>query len=232
MRSSAQVISYELAMGLSLVSVFLMSGSMSTSQIVAAQGQFWWAFTLFPAFVIYCISAVGEVNRLPFDLPEAEGEIVAGHMTEYSSMKFGWYYLSEYVNMLNVSAVATTMFFGGWHAPWPLSHVEFLNSGWWGLLCFMLQGSLGQCLIARLGAARTHWAHAAALAGAGLLVLFPALRIRMFGHTALAGTWLILAALCVWAFYDRLCPTTLRACLWVGLCSGCWGPGFICIICP
>ena len=138
-RSSAQVISYELAMGLSLVSVFLMSGSMSTSQIVAAQGQFWWAFTLFPAFVIYCISAVGEVNRLPFDLPEAEGEIVAGHMTEYSSMKFGWYYLSEYVNMLNVSAVATTMFFGGWHAPWPLSHVEFLNSGWWGLLWFFLK---------------------------------------------------------------------------------------------
>ena len=138
-RSSAQVISYELAMGLSLVSVFLMSGSMSTSQIVAAQGQFWWAFTLFPAFVIYCISAVGEVNRLPFDLPEAEGEIVAGHMTEYSSMKFGWYYLSEYVNMLNVSAVATTMFAGGWHAPWPLSHVEFLNSGWWGLLWFFLK---------------------------------------------------------------------------------------------
>ena len=138
-RSSAQVISYELAMGLSLVSVFLMSGSMSTSQIVAAQGQFWWAFTLFPAFVIYCISAVGEINRLPFDLPEAEGEIVAGHMTEYSSMKFGLYYLSEYVNMLNVSAVATTMFFGGWHAPWPLSHVEFLNSGWWGMLWFFLK---------------------------------------------------------------------------------------------
>ena len=138
-RSSAQVISYELAMGLSLVSVFLMSGTMSTSQIVAAQGQFWWAFTLFPAFVIYCISATGEVNRLPFDLPEAEGEIVAGHMTEYSSMKFGWYYLSEYVNMLNVSAVATTMFFGGWHAPWPLSHVEFLNSGWWGMLWFFLK---------------------------------------------------------------------------------------------
>ena len=115
-RSSAQVISYELAMGLSLVSVFLMSGSMSTSQIVAAQGQFWWAFTLFPAFVIYCISATGEVNRLPFDLPEA-----------------------EYVNMLNVSAVATTMFFGGWHAPWPLSHVEFLNSGWWGMLWFFLK---------------------------------------------------------------------------------------------
>ena len=126
-RSSAQVISYELSMGMSLVAVFLMAGSMSTSQIVASQAQTWWFLPLAPAFVIYLISMVGEVNRLPFDLPEAEGELVAGHMTEYSSMKFGWFYLSEYVNMFNVSAVATTMFFGGWHAPWPLSHIEFLN---------------------------------------------------------------------------------------------------------
>ena len=71
--------------------------------------------------------------------PEAEGELVAGHMTEYSSMKFGWYYLSEYVNMLNVSAVATTMFLGGWHAPWPLSQVEFLASGWMGMVWFFLK---------------------------------------------------------------------------------------------
>ncbi|WP_022868533.1 NADH-quinone oxidoreductase subunit NuoH [Schaalia vaccimaxillae] len=133
-RSSAQVISYELSMGMALVSVFLMSGTMSTSQIVAAQGQVWWAFALIPAFVVYCISAIAEVNRLPFDLPEGEGEIVAGHMVEYSSMKFGWYYLSEYINMLNVSAVAATMFMGGWHAPWPLSHIDFLNDGWWGIL--------------------------------------------------------------------------------------------------
>ncbi|MDN6428400.1 MAG: NADH-quinone oxidoreductase subunit NuoH [Propionibacterium sp.] len=138
-RSSAQVISYELSMGLALVSVFIMAGSMSTSQIVASQASVWWAVALLPAFIVYCISAVGEVNRLPFDLPEAEGELVAGHMTEYSSMKFAWYYLSEYVNMLNVSAVATTMFFGGWHAPWPLSHVEMLNSGWWGMLWFFLK---------------------------------------------------------------------------------------------
>ena len=138
-RSSAQVISYELSMGMSLVAVFLMAGSMSTSQIVASQAQTWWFLPLAPAFVIYLISMVGEVNRLPFDLPEAEGELVAGHMTEYSSMKFGWFYLSEYVNMFNVSAVATTMFFGGWHAPWPLSHIEFLNSGWFGMLWFFLK---------------------------------------------------------------------------------------------
>ncbi len=138
-RSSAQVISYELSMGLALVSVFLMSGSMSTSEIVAAQTPFWWALPLFPAFIIYVISMFGEVNRLPFDLPEAEGELVAGHMTEYSSMKFGWYYLSEYINVLNVSALATTLFLGGWHAPWPFHQIEALNGGWWGILWFLIK---------------------------------------------------------------------------------------------
>ncbi|WP_350257972.1 NADH-quinone oxidoreductase subunit NuoH [Scrofimicrobium sp. R131] len=138
-RSSAQVISYELSMGLALVSVFLMSGSMSTSEIVSAQKPFWWVIPLFPAFVIYVISMVGECNRLPFDLPEAEGELVAGHMTEYSSMKFGWYYLSEYINMLNVSAVATTMFLGGWHAPFPFNLIPALSGGWWGMLWFILK---------------------------------------------------------------------------------------------
>lgn len=138
-RSSAQVISYELSMGMALVSVFIMAGSMSTSQIVASQENVWWAFALMPAFIVYCISAVGEVNRLPFDLPEAEGEIVAGHMTEYSSMKFAWYFLSEYVNMLNVSAVATTLFFGGWRAPWPFSYFGIMDGGWWGILWFFLK---------------------------------------------------------------------------------------------
>lgn len=140
-RSAAQVISYELSMGLSLVSVFVVAGSMSTSEIVASQHPIWWAFALLPAFIVYIISMVGEVNRLPFDLPEAEGELVAGHMTEYSSMKFGWYYLSEYINMFNVSAVATTVFFGGWHAPFGLGYLPFinLNGGWWGMLWFTLK---------------------------------------------------------------------------------------------
>ena len=138
-RGATQMISYELALGLSLVTVFLTSGTMSTSGIVDSQRGVWNAVVLFPAFVIYLVSMFGETNRLPFDLPEAEGELVAGHMTEYSSMKFGWFYLSEYVNMFNVSAVATTMFFGGWHAPWPLSHIEFLNGGWFGILWFFLK---------------------------------------------------------------------------------------------
>ncbi len=138
-RSTAQVISYELAMGLSLVSVFVMAGSMSTSQIVASQTTVWWFAPLLPAFVIYFISMVGEVNRLPFDLPEAEGELVSGFMTEYSSMKFAWFFLAEYINMLNVSAVATTLFFGGWRAPWPLSAINdgMFNEGWWPLLWFL-----------------------------------------------------------------------------------------------
>ncbi|HLS72597.1 MAG TPA: NADH-quinone oxidoreductase subunit NuoH [Actinomycetaceae bacterium] len=135
-RSSAQVISYELAMGLALTSVFLVSGSASTSQIVDSQTQLWWAIVLAPAFVVYLISMVGEVNRLPFDLPEAEGELVAGHMVEYSSMKFAWFFLAEYVNMLNVAAIGATLFLGGWRAPWPLSTINdgMFNEGWWPLL--------------------------------------------------------------------------------------------------
>ena len=139
LRSTAQVISYELAMGLSLVSVFILAGSMSTSQIVGSQTKVWWFLPLLPAFVIYLISMVGETNRLPFDLPEAEGELVSGYMTEYSSMKFAWFFLAEYINMLNVSAVATTLFLGGWRAPWPLSWINdgMLNTGWWPVLWFL-----------------------------------------------------------------------------------------------
>jgi NADH-quinone oxidoreductase subunit H len=138
-RSTAQVISYELAMGLALVSVFIVAGSMSTSQIVASQERLWWVVALFPAFVVYVTSMVGETNRAPFDLPEAEGELVGGFHTEYSSMKFAWFFLAEYINMINVSAVATTLFLGGWRAPWPISAVNdgMFNEGWWPVLWFV-----------------------------------------------------------------------------------------------
>jgi NADH-quinone oxidoreductase subunit H len=138
-RSTAQVISYELAMGLSLVSVFILSGSMSTSTIVSQQTGRWFFIPLLPAFGVYVISMIGETNRLPFDLPEAEGELVSGYMTEYSSMKFAWFFLAEYINMLNVSAVATTLFLGGWRAPWPISAINdgMFNHGWWPILWFL-----------------------------------------------------------------------------------------------
>jgi NADH-quinone oxidoreductase subunit H len=138
-RSSAQVISYEIAMGLSFVAVFLFAGSMSTSQIVAAQERFWYALILAPSFVVYLVSMIGETNRAPFDLPEAEGELVAGFMTEYSSVKYMMFFLAEYINMVNVAALATTLFLGGWRAPWPVSAIGdgYFNTGWWPLLWFL-----------------------------------------------------------------------------------------------
>jgi NADH-quinone oxidoreductase subunit H len=137
LRSSAQMISYEVAMGLALVAVFLYAGSMSTSEIVEAQTNVWYAFILLPSFVIYVISMVGETNRAPFDLPEAEGELVGGFHTEYSSLKFALFFLAEYINMATVSALATTLFLGGWRAPWPISLIPGANEGYWPFLWFM-----------------------------------------------------------------------------------------------
>ena len=138
LRSSAQMISYEIAMGLSLVAVFLYAGSMSTSEIVSAQQNVWYVVLLLPSFVIYATSMVGETNRAPFDLPEAEGELVGGFHTEYSSLKFALFFLAEYINMVTVSALATTLFLGGWRAPAPISTIwEGANSGWWPLVWFV-----------------------------------------------------------------------------------------------
>jgi NADH-quinone oxidoreductase subunit H len=137
MRSGAQMISYEVSMGLALITVFIYAGSMSTSEIVAAQADLWFGLILLPSFVIYMISMVGEVNRAPFDLPEAEGELVGGFHTEYSSLKFALFFLAEYINMATVSALATTLFLGGWQAPWGLVHVwEGANEGYWPVLWF------------------------------------------------------------------------------------------------
>jgi NADH-quinone oxidoreductase subunit H len=138
LRSSAQMISYEIAMGLALVAVFLYAGSMSTSEIVAAQDKWWFGLILLPSFVIYTIAMVGETNRAPFDLPEAEGELVGGFHTEYSSLKFALFFLAEYINMATVSALATTLFLGGWHVPFWIDHVwAGANTGYWPFLWFM-----------------------------------------------------------------------------------------------
>jgi NADH-quinone oxidoreductase subunit H len=136
LRSSAQVISYEIAMGLSLVAVFIYAGSMSTSEIVAAQSSWWYAVVLFPSFAIYAISMVGETNRAPFDLAEAEGELVGGFHTEYSSLKFALFFLAEYINIVAVSALATTLFLGGYKAPPGLGFTEAWLGGWFAAVWF------------------------------------------------------------------------------------------------
>ena len=136
LRSSAQMISYEVPLGLALVAVFLYAGSMSTSEIVAAQENVWFAFLLLPSLVIYFIALVGEVNNIPFDLPEAEGELVGGYMTEYSSLKFALFFLAEFINKITASALIVTLFLGGWRAPWPISLWEGANQGYWPVLWF------------------------------------------------------------------------------------------------
>ena len=151
LRSSAQVISYEIAMALSFVAVFLYAGSLTTTQIVTAQAHgapfhlfgitlhapSWFAVLLIPSFVIYLITMVGETNRLPFDLPEGEGELVGGYHTEYSSLKFALFFLAEYINMTTVAALAATLFLGGWRAPWPISVWSGANTGWVPLIWFL-----------------------------------------------------------------------------------------------
>ncbi|WP_167326719.1 NADH-quinone oxidoreductase subunit NuoH [Rhodococcoides fascians] len=137
LRSTAQVISYEVAMGLSFAAVFLYAGTMSTSGIVGAQQNTWYVFLLLPSFLVYVTAMVGETNRAPFDLPEAEGELVGGFHTEYSSLRFAMFMLAEYINMVTVSALATTLFLGGWRAPVPLSLWSGANFGWWPVLWFV-----------------------------------------------------------------------------------------------
>ena len=132
------MISYEIAMGLSLVAVFLYAGSMSTSQIVGAQSDLWFIVPAFFSFFVYVITMVGETNRLPFDLAEGEGELTGGFHTEYGSMRFAMFFLGEYINMFTVAALATTMFLGGYQAPPGIAAINdgMFNEGWWGVLWF------------------------------------------------------------------------------------------------
>ena len=142
-RSTAQMISYELAMGLSIIPVVLLAGTTSLTGIVAAQSthHFWYIIPLFIPFVIFGITAMAETNRAPFDLPEAETELVAGFHTEYSSLRFGTFFVAEYVNMITVSAVRTLLFLGGGDGPL-VSQFPLLTVVWFlvkvGILLFMM----------------------------------------------------------------------------------------------
>jgi NADH-quinone oxidoreductase subunit H len=120
LRSSAQMISYEIALGMSTVAVLLLAGNVTLSAVVAAQQQSLLTWNVFPlalAYFIFVVAAFAETNRLPFDLPEAEGELIAGYHTEYSAMKFSLFYIAEYSNMVTASALMATLFFGGWDIP-------------------------------------------------------------------------------------------------------------------
>jgi NADH-quinone oxidoreductase subunit H len=128
-RSSAQMISYEVAMGLALVAVLMFSGHLAMSEIVDAQARVWYAIPQFPAFVVFLICALAEVNRPPFDLAEAETELVAGFHTEYSGIAFAMFMLGEYVNAVVVSSIAVTLFLGGWRGPWPWHGAWFAVGG-------------------------------------------------------------------------------------------------------
>jgi NADH-quinone oxidoreductase subunit H len=147
LRSSAQMLSYELSYGLALASVLIIGNSLSLTEVVNQQAGYWWLGGMIPipkwfiilqpfGFLIYMISGVAETNRAPFDFPEAEQELVAGYHTEYSSMGFALFFLAEYINMVTVSAVATNLFLGGWHTP---LIPEFLGwAGWFLKLSFLL----------------------------------------------------------------------------------------------
>lgn len=137
-RSSAQMVSYEVSIGFVIITVLLCVGSMNLSDIVRAQAGGignWFAFSfLFPMFVVFFISGLAETNRLPFDLPEAEGELVAGYNVEYSSMPFALFFLGEYINMILISGMTTILFLGGWYAPTQWSGWDMVPGGIWFML--------------------------------------------------------------------------------------------------
>ncbi len=143
LRSSAQMISYELSLGLSVVGVVMLSQSLSLVEIVGAQARTWFIILQPIGFLIFLICAVAETNRAPFDLPEAETELVAGFHVEYSSMKFAMYFMAEYANMITVSAMTTTLFLGGWRGPWLPPVVWFLLKLYLVIFLFIwLRGTL------------------------------------------------------------------------------------------
>ncbi|MBX9977574.1 MAG: NADH-quinone oxidoreductase subunit H, partial [Alphaproteobacteria bacterium] len=140
MRSAAQMISYEVSMGFVLVTVILLSGSLNLNDIILAQKNMWFVIPLFPMFIIFFISALAETNRTPFDLPEAEAELVAGFHVEYSSLAFALFFLGEYANMILMSAMASILFLGGWLPPFNMAPFTYIPETIWFILkiCFFL----------------------------------------------------------------------------------------------
>lgn len=139
MRSAAQMISYEIPLVMSMVGVILMTGSLNLRKIVEAQGNWFWEWNFVPqiiGFVVFVIAAVSELNRTPFDLPEAESELVAGYHVEYSGFRFAFFMLSEYVYTFAIASLTTILFLGGWHAPFPF--LDFIP----GILWFLIKLSL------------------------------------------------------------------------------------------
>lgn len=129
-RATAQMISYELGMSLSFIGVLILAGTTSLDGIVNAQAKWWFILPQFIGFIVYIITAVAETNRVPFDLVEAETELVAGFHTEYSGLRFGLFFIAEYVNMLTVSCIASLLFLGGWNAPFGLDHLHVPGIVW------------------------------------------------------------------------------------------------------
>ena len=143
MRSAAQIVSYEIPVAIALLSVIMVVGSFSLQEINQAQSGpiwHWFVFQKFPflfmAFMIYFVASLAEVNRTPFDIPEAESELVAGYHTEYAGMKFALLFLAEYANMFAVAAIASALFLGGWNSPFG----EFLSGPVWGLFWALSKG--------------------------------------------------------------------------------------------
>lgn len=142
LRSTAQMISYELTIGFSILSVVICSKSLNLISIILAQKTVWYCFPLFPVFLLFCIACLAETNRHPFDLPEAEAELVSGYNVEYSAMGFALFFLGEYANMLLMSSLTTILFLGGWLAPYPFN-LQLINvlpgSFWFSLkICFFV----------------------------------------------------------------------------------------------
>ena len=134
LRSAAQMISYEVSIGLIIISVLLSSGSLNLTDIVMGQQEMWYVIPHFPMFIIFFISTLAETNRAPFDLPEAESELVAGYNVEYSSMSFGLFFLGEYGNMILMSSMSTILFLGGWLPPFESQYLDLIPGYIWFLV--------------------------------------------------------------------------------------------------